>query len=167
MVLLGWDTDHVSSRAEDGWKSEDYISKKIDLWCVLFPTWLHVAKRNKKTHTAREKGPKNSVTVTDGFLFSKLHPVPRPWLQIFLSYSQRGIPTTWGSEVFERSTNGVFQTFRERFFWRYVDSNGFDGFERVLKCFTLPEHPETNIAPENRPSQKEIHLPTIHFQVLC
>ena len=23
----------------------------------------------------------------------------------------------------------------------------------------------TNIAPENRPSQKEIHLPTIHFQV--
>ena len=31
-------------------------------------------------------------------------------------------------------------------------------------CSTLPE---TNIAPENRPSQKEIHLPTIHFQVLC
>ena len=27
--------------------------------------------------------------------------------------------------------------------------------------------PETNIAPENRPSQKEIHLRTIHFQVLC
>ena len=26
--------------------------------------------------------------------------------------------------------------------------------------------PETNIAPENRVSQKEIHLPTIHFQVL-
>ena len=23
--------------------------------------------------------------------------------------------------------------------------------------------PETNIAAENRPSQKEIHLPTIHF----
>ena len=30
--------------------------------------------------------------------------------------------------------------------------------------FTLPE---TNIAPENRPFQKEIHLPTMHFQVLC
>ena len=27
--------------------------------------------------------------------------------------------------------------------------------------------PETNIAPENGPSQKETHLPTIHFQVLC
>ena len=27
--------------------------------------------------------------------------------------------------------------------------------------------PETNIAPENRPSQKETNLPTIHFQVLC
>ena len=27
--------------------------------------------------------------------------------------------------------------------------------------------PKTNIAPENRPSQKEISIPTIHFQVLC
>ena len=27
--------------------------------------------------------------------------------------------------------------------------------------------PKINIAPENKPSQKEIHLPTIHFQVLC
>ena len=27
--------------------------------------------------------------------------------------------------------------------------------------------PKTNIAPENRPSQKESSLPTIHFQVLC
>ena len=27
--------------------------------------------------------------------------------------------------------------------------------------------PETNIAPENRPAQKKINLPTIHFQVLC
>ena len=25
--------------------------------------------------------------------------------------------------------------------------------------------PETNIAPENRPSQKETNVPTIHFQV--
>ena len=30
--------------------------------------------------------------------------------------------------------------------------------------YTLPE---TNVAPENRPSQKEISIPTIHFQVLC
>ena len=27
--------------------------------------------------------------------------------------------------------------------------------------------PETNIAPENGPSQKETSIPTIHFQVLC
>ena len=27
--------------------------------------------------------------------------------------------------------------------------------------------PETNIPPENRPSQMETHFPTIHFQVLC
>ena len=26
---------------------------------------------------------------------------------------------------------------------------------------------ETNIAPENRPSQKESSIPTIHFEVLC
>ena len=26
--------------------------------------------------------------------------------------------------------------------------------------------PETNIVPENRPSQKETSLPTIHFQAL-
>ena len=30
-----------------------------------------------------------------------------------------------------------------------------------LIAFTLPE---TNIAPENRPSQKETSIPTIHFQ---
>ena len=27
--------------------------------------------------------------------------------------------------------------------------------------------PKFNIAPENRPSQKETYLPTIHFQGLC
>ena len=27
--------------------------------------------------------------------------------------------------------------------------------------------PETNVAPENRPSQKETSIPTNHFQVLC
>ena len=30
--------------------------------------------------------------------------------------------------------------------------------------YTLPE---TKIAPENRPSQKETSIPTIHFQVPC
>ena len=28
-----------------------------------------------------------------------------------------------------------------------------------------PTLPKTNITPENRPSQKETHLPTMHFQV--
>ncbi len=32
---------------------------------------------------------------------------------------------------------------------------------------TVDTLPETNIAPENRPSQKEISISTIHFQVLC
>ena len=33
---------------------------------------------------------------------------------------------------------------------------------KTTKKITLPE---TNIAPENRPSQKETSIPTIHFQV--
>ena len=33
---------------------------------------------------------------------------------------------------------------------------------KETNLFTLPE---TNIVPENGPSQKETHLPTIHFQV--
>ena len=33
---------------------------------------------------------------------------------------------------------------------------------RTCVVFTLPK---TNIAPENRPSQKETSIPTIHFQV--
>ena len=35
------------------------------------------------------------------------------------------------------------------------------------KVFGIDTLPETNIAPENRPSQKETHLPTAVFQVLC
>ena len=42
----------------------------------------------------------------------------------------------------------------------------------ILSCWvnTLGKKvtlPETNIAPKNGPSQKEIHLRTIHFQMLC
>ena len=45
------------------------------------------------------------------------------------------------------------------------------GFKNHHKCplytgFTGVTVPETNIAPANRPSQKETNLPTIHFQVL-
>ncbi len=35
---------------------------------------------------------------------------------------------------------------------------------KQVGLYTLPE---TNIAAENRPSQKETSIPTIHFQVLC
>ena len=37
-------------------------------------------------------------------------------------------------------------------------------FRGHLQNITLPK---TNMAPENRPSQKETSIPTIHFQVLC
>ena len=44
-----------------------------------------------------------------------------------------------------------------------VSSCGFREMGGPSERDTLPK---TNIAPENRPSQKETHLPTIHFQVL-
>ena len=37
-------------------------------------------------------------------------------------------------------------------------------FGKIPMLTTLPE---TNIAPENRVSQKETSIPTIHFRVLC
>ncbi len=42
----------------------------------------------------------------------------------------------------------------------FARTDFFPGF----KWLTLPE---TNIAPENKPSQKETSIPTIHFQGLC
>ena len=37
-------------------------------------------------------------------------------------------------------------------------------WQPFIDLYTLPE---TNVAPENLPSQKEISIPTIHFQGLC
>ena len=34
----------------------------------------------------------------------------------------------------------------------------------LRNMWDLSTLPETNIAPENRPSQKETSIPTIHFQ---
>ena len=66
-----------------------------------------------------------------------------------------------------------FQSFSangELLFW----VGGLDSYLRVsLESQTTNPNqqfiitlPKTSIAPENRPSQKETHLPTIHFQVL-
>ena len=50
-------------------------------------------------------------------------------------------------------------------FWRiYNHQDVWDMSWNVLNLITLPA---TNIAPENRPSQKVSSIPTIHFQVLC
>ena len=35
---------------------------------------------------------------------------------------------------------------------------------QCVKMLYLTTLPETNIAPENRPSQQEMNIPTIHFQ---
>ena len=47
--------------------------------------------------------------------------------------------------------------------------NQLDESKWVFHVFfaALTTLPETNIAAENRPSQKEGSLPTIKFQVLC
>ena len=39
-----------------------------------------------------------------------------------------------------------------------------NGGQPEISSSTLPE---TNIAPENKPSQEESSIPTIHFQGLC
>ena len=43
------------------------------------------------------------------------------------------------------------------------------GSTGVLKTWTISwtTLPETNVVPENRPSQKESSFPTSHFQKLC
>ncbi len=47
--------------------------------------------------------------------------------------------------------------------WCSLNSEGvFGRFKHGKPIFTLPE---TNIAPENRPPQKETSIPTIHCQV--
>ena len=52
----------------------------------------------------------------------------------------------------------------EKYVPKYFRRNWWFTFLSRVKSPTVPE---TNIAPENRPSQKEISIPTIHFQVLC
>ena len=41
--------------------------------------------------------------------------------------------------------------------------NGWNSSELKIAKAQLVTLPETNIAPENRPSQKESSIPTIHF----
>ena len=53
---------------------------------------------------------------------------------------------------------------RARLIWKsvWVDAKATTSMD--MWRYTLPKF---NIAPENRESQKETHLPTIHFQGLC
>ena len=51
-----------------------------------------------------------------------------------------------------------------KFQWQRGRGFELDENELLLITTTLPE---TNIAPEDRPSQKETSIPIIHFQVLC
>ena len=48
--------------------------------------------------------------------------------------------------------------------WLVLHAKSESGMDHIFRMYTLPE---TNIAPENRPSAKETDIPTIHFQVLC
>ena len=59
-----------------------------------------------------------------------------------------------------------FQETRENPWWSFHDERYKFGSlgQSTLEETTLPK---TSMAPENRPSQKESSIPTIHFQVLC
>ena len=54
-------------------------------------------------------------------------------------------------EVYMKKSRNFTNSIISYYFWRKIP-------ERYALL-------ETNIAPENRPSQKETRLPTIHFQV--
>ena len=97
---------------------------------------------------------------------------------------------SWSNRTEENGWNGGPRTYS--FWWWFlknINQNGFifpqfrewklkkngsnelkilkskNGFNQIRgENNTLPK---TNIAPENRPSQKETSIPTIHFQVLC
>ena len=51
-----------------------------------------------------------------------------------------------------------------QFLLKRINPIDLEGNHQQFFGVTLPK---TNIAPENRPSQKETSLPTIHFQGLC
>ena len=61
-----------------------------------------------------------------------------------------------GSKISQDMMRGLWHTFDINQVKRGLQ-------EAMRKIITLPE---TNIAPENGPSQKETRIPSIHFQVL-
>ena len=73
----------------------------------------------------------------------------------------------WMEQLGLMIINRFLQLTLEKIFQRFEDEMKLN----KIKPNDLENHtttlPETNIAPENRPSQKESSLPTIHFQVLC
>ena len=76
-----------------------------------------------------------------------------------------------------RTSAYVIQLIYSKVLQSYSSWQRLAGFEKTelvmpqepveLSCSVPITLPETNIAPEIGPSQKEIHLPTIHFQGLC
>ena len=67
-------------------------------------------------------------------------------------------PVMWGMKLMNRKKDSFFQT------TAIMES---DNHVKTIWFVLMHTLPKFNIAPENKESQKETHLPTIHFQRLC
>ena len=56
---------------------------------------------------------------------------------------------------------------RSMFQSNFINDKTSNVWEKIIDRDDYHTLPKTNIAPENRPSQKETSIPTIHFRVLC
>ena len=78
---------------------------------------------------------------------------------------------TGGPNIFSNIPLGKGWCFRNFLLNRFVKvfyiSKVWDWPNSISRTESLHTLPETNIAPENRPSEKETSIPTIHSQVLC
>ena len=91
-----------------------------------------------------------------------------PWVLLYFFWRSQ---VTFKSFLKVALQNSMFDSIHELSFARIHSSHAtvIQHRYKIEKTpFTLLDTlPETNIAPENRPSQNDTSIPTIHFQVLC
>ena len=116
------------------------------------------AQDNKQSKAA--PNPEKIVAFNSGFIFFPHEFLGKMWISPFFEDS-------WGVK-----RHHLFQVTYHPFFGGTEFWMNFGTWEArfpcSLKVFSSElTPPKTNIAPENRPSQKETSIPTIHFYVLC
>ena len=145
---MGWSSKYTPPKfnSKSPWKmmvGEDYLPLGMAKFCHVYSPTL-----GPQNHEKWRLKPPNIWVITmknEGFGF--------PW---YLGKWSNLVSFRFFSEVPNAKNLGKFDS--------HFDSDCLYIFPNQWGKTTLPE---TNIAPENWPSQKEFHLQTIHFQVLC